>query len=218
MNYQVKRGEELFGPYSLSDLQSYFQSGRISLEDLTKSEGMAEWIPVSQVLGNVPIPIAATAGGVNNGASYADEAQPQSVGLPPNLPWWILLILSLFTRQLFNFIWALVQANWARKLCASNTPLVLVAMYPAGMISGLVAFAIGQPGFQVLGSVLIFAGVVFYIVGIFNIKSAMEAYYNSTENIGMQLSPVMTFFFGIVYIQYHVNDLARGKKQALSVA
>jgi hypothetical protein len=218
MNYQVKRGEELFGPYSLSDLQSYVQSGRISLEDLTKSEGMAEWIPVSQVLGTVPIPIAATAGAVNNGASYADEAQPQRVGLPPNLPWWILLILSLFTRQLFNFIWALVQANWARKLCGSNTPLVLVAMYPAGMISGLVALAIRQPGFQALGPVLIFAGIIFYIVGIFNIKSAMEAYYNSTENIGMQLSPVMTFFFGIVYIQYHVNDLARGKKQALSIA
>jgi hypothetical protein len=220
MNYQVKRGEEEFGPYSLSDLQSYVQSGRVTLEDLTKSDGMADWVPVSEVLGTVPIPVAATAGASNHSVYSAEEEQLRRVNLPPNLPWWILLILSLFTRQLFNFIWALVQANWARKLCGSNTPLVLVAMYPAGMISGLVAVAIsgGQQGIQAIGGLLIIAGFIFYVVGIFSIKSAMEGYYNSTENIGMQLSPVMTFFFGIVYFQYHVNDLARGKKRALSIA
>jgi len=220
MNYQVKRGEEEFGPYSLSDLQSYVQSGRVSLEDLTKSDGMADWVPVSRVLGTVPIPVAATAGASSQSVYSAEEEQLRRVNLPPNLPWWILLILSLFTRQLFNFIWALVQANWARKLCGSNTPLVLVAMYPAGMISGLVAFAIsgGQQGIEAIAGLLIIAGFVFYVVGIFSIKSAMEGYYNSTENIGMQLSPVMTFFFGIVYFQYHVNDLARWKKRAVSIA
>jgi hypothetical protein len=41
----------------------------------------------------------------------------------------------------------------------------------------------------------------------------MEDYYNSTENIGgLQLSGVMTFFFSTVYIQYHINRLARWKK------
>jgi len=216
MNYKVKRGEELYGPYSLSDLQRYVQSGQVALEDLAQSEGMTEWTPVSQVLGTVPVPVAATAGGSN----YAEEEQPQLVRLPPNLPWWILLVISLLTRQMFTWIWALIQANWARKLSGSNTPLVLVAMYPASIISGVVAFAL-KPGDQAvaaLGAVLIFAGLIFSVVGTFYIKSAMEGYYNSTENIGMQLSPVMTFFFGTIYIQYHVNDLARSKKHALSIA
>jgi len=54
MEYFVKRGDERFGPYSLSDLQHYVQSGNVTLEDFTQSEGMADWVPVSQVLGNIP--------------------------------------------------------------------------------------------------------------------------------------------------------------------
>ena len=61
MDYFVKRGEERFGPYSLSDLQKYVQSGNVVVEDLTQSEGMTEWVPVSQVLGNIPaMPAAGT--------------------------------------------------------------------------------------------------------------------------------------------------------------
>ena len=220
MNYRVKRGEELYGPYSLSDLQRYVQSGHVLRDDLTQSEGMTDWIPVSQVLGTVPIPATATAGGFSNSTAYAEEAQPPLVSLPPNLPWWVLALLCLFTRQVINFIWALVQANWARKLSGSNTPLVLVAMYPAAMITGLVVMAInkGNSDFKELGTLLIFAGAIFYLFGIFSIKSAMEGYYNSRENIYMQLSPVMTFFFGIIYIQFHINDIARSKKRSLSIA
>ena len=54
MQYFVKRGEQSFGPYSLADLQRYVQSGNIAATDLTQSEGMTEWVPVSQVLGNIP--------------------------------------------------------------------------------------------------------------------------------------------------------------------
>ena len=46
MDYFVKRGEERFGPYSLTDLQQYVQSGNVATEDLAQSEGMQEWIPV----------------------------------------------------------------------------------------------------------------------------------------------------------------------------
>jgi hypothetical protein len=47
---------------------------------------------------------------------------------------------------------------------------------------------------------------------VFSIKAAMEEYYNSTENIGLSLSGVMTFFFSTVYIQYHINQISRWKK------
>ena len=46
----------------------------------------------------------------------------------------------------------------------------------------------------------------------FSIKAAMEEYYNSTENIGLQMSGAMTFFFSTVYLQYHINSIARWKK------
>src|SRR5271165_6589120 len=105
MEYFVKRGEQRFGPYSLSDLQKYVQSGNIIPRNLTQSEGMPDWVPVSQVLGNIPMTATATGSGVG----VASAAEPQLVPLPPNLHWSIVLILGLLTRQLFNLIWALVQ-------------------------------------------------------------------------------------------------------------
>jgi hypothetical protein len=205
MEYFVKRGDQRFGPYSLADLQQYVLSGNVTLEDLTQSEGMADWVPVSNVLGNIPA--MAIAGG---GVAVATESAPVFVPLPPNLHWAILLILGILTRQLFNMVWALLQGNWARKLSGDNKPLVLVAMYPAGMVAGFLTIALFR--FPGLGGLLIIAGAIIYLFGVFSIKAAMEEYYNSTENIGLQMSGAMTFFFSTIYIQYHINSIARRKK------
>jgi GYF domain 2 len=211
MEYFIKRGEQKFGPYGLADLQKYVQSGNLVLEDLAQSEGMADWVPLSQVLGNIPALAMATSG---PGSSPVTAAEPELVPLPFNLHWLVVLILGLLTRQLFNLLWALVQGNWARKLSGDNKPLVLVAMYPAGMIAGIltVALARGTPGLTALGGLFMIGGAIVYLFGVFSIKAAMEEYYTSVENIGLQLSGVMTFFFSTVYIQYHINSIARWKK------
>jgi GYF domain 2 len=211
MKYFVKRGDEQFGPYSLAEIQQYVQSGNISLGDLAQSEGMSEWFPISQVIGNIPIPVT------TYGAAAAPtmEPVPELVPLPPNLHWAVLLLLEIFTRQLVNLIWVMVQANWARKLIKNNKPLVLVAMYPAGIIAGIVAEVVvgsDSDALAIPAIVCIIGGLIAYIIGIFSIRSAMEEYYNSTENIGLSLSGVMTFFFSTIYFQYHINRIARWKK------
>ena len=47
MNYFIKRELNEYGPYTLADLQKYVASGNILLTDLCRSEGMADWGPVS---------------------------------------------------------------------------------------------------------------------------------------------------------------------------
>jgi len=84
-----------------------------------------------------------------------------------------------------------------------------VAMYPAGILAG--SFAVAAH-FNTIGLVLMLAGVIVYLFGIFAIREAMEDYYNHRENIGLQLSGGMTFFFSTLYLQYHVNSIARWKK------
>ena len=206
MNYFVKRGDQTYGPYSLSELQQHVQSGNVVTEDLAQSESMSEWVPVTQVLGDIPAPTR-----IAEPSSATPVSAPQMVPLPPNLHWSIVLILGLVTRQLFNLIWALIQANWARKLSGDNKPMVLVAMYPAGMIAGILAIIL-YPKTPAIGGLLIIVGSIVYLFGMFSIKAAMEEYYNSTENIGLTLSGVLTFFISTVYIQYHINRLARWKK------
>lgn len=215
MNYRIKRGDQEFGPYSLADLQRYVQTGHVSAQDLAQSEGMSEWIPVSQVLGDIPIPSVPQPGAYTEIDPNNALAQ-QIVPLPPNLHWGWLLLLDVITRSFFNLIWALVQANWARKLSGKNTAMVLVAMYPAGMITGVVIAGIGAASdaaaLSGLGGVLILAGTICMLVGSFKIRDAMDEYYNSVENIGLSLSGAMVFFFQAIYIQYHINRIARWKK------
>ena len=146
---------------------------------------------------------------------------PLLVKLPPNLHWIILAVLVFVTRQMFNWVWVLVQANWARKLAGSNKPLVLTAMYPASFLAafcaGLFAAALGisDETTQILAGALVIGGLITYMFGIFAIRSAMEDYYNSTENINLRLSGVMTWFFSTVYFQYHINQIAKWKKKSL---
>lgn len=109
-----------------------------------------------------------------------------------------------------------MQAHWATKLCGNNKPLVLVAMGSAGVVAALLTMNVFKDaaplGTILLLAILFIAGRIMLLVGQFSIKAAMEEYYNSTENIGLALSGAMTFFFGTIYIQYHVNRLARWTK------
>lgn len=215
MNYRVKRGDQEFGPYSLADLQQYVQTGQVLATDLAMSEGMSDWVPVSQILGDIPVPATPLSGSFTGTDADAALAQ-RIVALPPNLHWGWLLLLDLLTRSLFNIIWIFIQANWARKLSNKNTAMVLTAMYPAGVISGGLLSGIGKATQETFlsgfGLILIVAGLFCLILAAFEIKGAMEEYYTSVENIGLLMSGVMTFFFSVIYIQYHINRIARWKK------
>ena len=215
MDYFIQRGDQKFGPYSLSEVQEYVQSGRILLTDKAQSEGMTDWVSVSQILGNIPIPAPA----------QVVAAPVETVPLPPNLHWAVLLVIMVVGQflglllVLFVWVWSLIMANWARRLINKNTAMVLVAMYPAGFVAGILtigfATASHNEGLTVVGFALVIAGVISYIVGIFKIREAMEDYYNSKENIALTLSGVMTFFFSLIYLQYHVNKIASWKKTGI---
>jgi hypothetical protein len=43
-------------------------------------------------------------------------------------------------------------------------------------------------------------------------RTSIERHYNTVENIGLKLSPVMTFFFNLYYFQYHFARIAEWKK------
>src|SRR5260370_23712683 len=99
MPYHVSRNGQMYGPYTLEDLQRYVASGNVLLTDLAKSEEMPEWLPVAQILGapsgtpspDLPIPPSAPAYPQAAGAAYP---------YPPNLNWRLELLLGFFTSGL----------------------------------------------------------------------------------------------------------------------
>jgi len=51
-------------------------------------------------------------------------------------------------------------------------------------------------------------------LGFFDMRRSMEEHFNGPEPVGLALSPVMTFFFGPYYFQYHFTRINEMKRMA----
>jgi|SRR5215813_1761717 len=222
MKYHIRRGVNEYGPYTLADLQRYVAQGNIAMTDLTRSEGMTDWVPVSQVIGNIPVPVSPPAGGVvypgapGAGATPGYAAPSVAGPVPPDFHWALVLLIGIVTCLLFLWVWLIVEAAWIRKIKPASKGLLFVLLaLGCSLVSGFIgavtgAMNQGQP--NPVGSLFSLAALVLVLVGVFTMRGDLEEYYNSTENINLRLSGVMTFFFAVFYFQYHFSRIARWKK------
>ena len=227
MKYYVSRGGQQYGPYALADLQRYVASGNILATDLACPEGGAQWVPVSQILaGAAPAPTppqplvpaaqpAAVQPAYGQAPVYGQPAvAPQRVPgtehvLPPGLHWAIVLVLAIFTCGIFSLVWMFVEASFVKKIRPNSNAIVLYAAGIAGFFCiGLLAFTRSM---IMLAPLLNIGCAVVLILGHFQMKAALEDYYNTVEPIGLRLSGVMVFFFNIIYFQYHFTRIREWK-------
>ncbi len=231
MNYFIKRDLSEYGPYTLADLQKYVASGNVLLTDLCRSEGLADWVPVSRVIGNIPVPAAApqpVAGTVYGGpvahggaqAGYTPQASSQYPP-PPSLHWGLVVLLGVLTCGFFGWVWAFVQAAWLKKVQPESKALLyygisvglLVLMIGAAFTVGVAGRAgeVNGPFFLILR----LGGGIMWLVAAFNMRSSIEDHFNSAEPIGLSLNGVMTFFFSIYYFQYHFTRINEMKQRQM---
>jgi hypothetical protein len=219
MTYQVSRNGQIYGPYTLEDLQRYVSSGNVLPTDMAKGEDMPEWVPVAQILGAVvaPAPVYAAA-----------PVPPQQTGVafpdPPNLHWGLELLLGFVTCYLFVIVWNLVIAAWANRVQPASKALmfyiiatVLIVIYYGSSWGTVVAISHnpGQPPQpHLLASLVGLATWVMRLLARFSLRDTLEQHFNSVEPMGLRLSAVMTFFFGGIYFQYKLNEINQ-LKQAL---
>ncbi len=221
MNYFVKRGEQEFGPYTLADLQKYVASGNIKPSEMARSEGLDQWVTVEQIIGNIPASPPPTSYG--SVPSYAVPGGPQAAAsaypTPPGLHWGLVLLFTFLTCGLFSFVWLFIEAGFVQKLRTSSKPmmfyaigipLVFVASFARGAANGIQANAADG-----LFSLIELAGAVVMVVAHFSMKNALEEHYNGPENINLQLSGVMVFFFSFLYFQYHFMRIRTWKTTGL---
>lgn len=218
MNYFIRRNDQEYGPYTLADVQRYVASGNILLTDVARSEGMADWVPVSQVVGNIPMPITSAPAGA--GGAAAVERGPE----PPNLHWALVLLLAIVTCGLFGMVWVIVQAVWLKKIRPDGKPLKLLLGYLglvgivwiSSFVMGMAGAATGSetesPAFAGLMFICYIGMLVCFIWGVFSMRSQLEDYYSNEVPIGLSLSGIMTFFFNYIYFQYHFNRIAEWRR------
>jgi len=216
MNYFIKRDQQEYGPYTLADLQRYLAQGNILMSDLARSEGMTDWAPVSQIIGNIPVQAAPPA------ATYVPQgsaAAPMQSGVPnpPNLHWGLVLLFTILSCGIFAWVWVIMEAVWIRKIRPQSKGLLFVLLalgcYVISGIIGGVDAAMDHAGNP--GGLFSLAGLVLLIVGVFQMRGDLEEHYNSVEPIHLKLSGVMTFFFAVFYFQYHFTRINNWKRTGI---
>jgi hypothetical protein len=225
MLYHVSRNGQNYGPYTLEDLQRYVASGNILPTDMAKSDDMPDWVPVSQILG-MPAAVPPSYQPPPGSPAYpaqAVAAYPDA----PNLAWGLVLLFDIFTCTLFQWVWNLVLSAWLKRVLPNSKAILL---YAAAAVLGICQFILSshtrmvfQPGVHwwvtyygghPLRNVLGLAVWIVRLIARFTMRSELEQHFNTSEPVGLRLSGVMTFFFGGLYFQYHINRINELKRLA----
>ena len=231
MTYQVSRNGQMYGPYTLEDLQRYVASGNILPTDMAKSEDMPDWLPVAQILATAGTTATAGSTGIPGAAiptpAYAaPSTYAQLTGIaypdPPNLHWALELLLGFFTCGLFVVVWNLVIASWANRIQPASKALmyyiaasVLIVLNLGSSWTVFIALSHhAHPHHNVLGNLIGLAAWVVRLIARFTLRDTLEQHFNGPEPLGLRLNAVMTFFFGGIYFQYKLNEINQ-MKQAL---
>ena len=215
MQYRVTRNGQAYGPYTLEDLQRYVTSGNVLLSDVAKTDDMPDWLPVSQILGVAPPAPSYPPTPYANASGVTYPASALLYPDPPNLPWGLLLLIDFLTCGLFQIIWNIIIAAWARRIQPQS---IAIYFYIGGLV---LAFANLSSSFgnvlaalhhepihpNYVGVLLTFTGWVVRLVARFSLRETLEKHYNGPEPLGLRLSAVMTFFFGGIYFMYKLNGL-----------
>src|SRR5262245_11162509 len=193
MNYFIKRDMTEYGPYTLADLQKYVASGNVLLTDLCRSEGLTEWVPVSQVIGNIPVPAAPQPVPAAPAAYAAPAVSPYPP--PPNLHWAICVLLSFVTCGIFSLVWIMVEAVWVKKIQPASKAVtyfgIVIGLWLLSFvlsISGAVSAArVGHQDSSLQGiqGIISLGIIILWIVGAFNMRDSIEEHFNSAEPIGL---------------------------------
>lgn len=232
MKYYIQRQLNEYGPYTLADLQRYVAQGSILLTDLTRSEGMTDWVPVSQVIGNIPIPAPIQTGYAPGTSAYGGTPAYGGAGavygaqgfapamtagpVPPDFHWALVLVIGLVTCGLFWWAWWIVEAVFIRKIKSDSKGLLFVILsflcyFAGGFIKGLMQAT--NPGETVNYAVPFYLiAFLLFVIAEFQMKNDLEEYYDSVEPINLRLNVGLTFFFAVWYFQHHLSRIAQWKK------
>jgi hypothetical protein len=155
------------------------------------------------------------------GAAAAPAAVPTPGSpMPPDLHWAVVMVLAWVTVGLAGLVWFFKQAAFVKKIDPSSKAMLLLAVTLIGMVAQVVlAFgamrSASASSISAIGGLVMILNLVIVVTGlvtVFSMRSSIQRYYNSVEPIGLRLSGVMTFFFSILYFQYHFSRIAAWKK------
>lgn len=209
MTYRIARNGQIFGPYTLIETERYIASGNILLTDLAQAEGMQEWLTVETLFPTAPVATTPHPGGL-----------PRLYPNPPDLPWWLALIIGVLTMGIFFQVWDLVESSWMRRVDRSSIALYLyiaecvlyVIKLPTTLAIILYNIGVGPPVDGGHSALITLIGIALFFATRFTLRKELHRHFNSAEPIGLHLNWFLTLLFGGLYFQYHFNRVNEIKR------
>jgi hypothetical protein len=141
--------------------------------------------------------------------------------MPPTMHWAVVLILSWVTCGLGGLVWSFKEALFVKKIDPSSKSVAMLMIASLAMVVQVIFYFIAMrsmsmDALQSASAITLLLNLVVIVTGliaIFGMRSSLVRYYNSVENIGLKLSGAMTFFFSVLYFQYHFSRIAAMKQK-----
>lgn len=229
MSYFILRNGLQYGPYSMADVQRYLRTGDLYPGDLSRTEDMKQWLPVTRVLGTsappppsvaaslnskraipraIPVFAGETAGAAMPGAAVRLPPPPaMALPLPPAMRWGILAWLVLLTGGLFAWMWSFAVARWVREIDPRNRAIPVLA---AGLVLSIATVVLmyiwrGDTIAPIFAALLQLPGIALFVSAMFIMRRSIITCYNPSENAALSMSAMMTLFFHVIYFQFKFN-------------
>jgi hypothetical protein len=133
--------------------------------------------------------------------------------VPPDMHWAAVMLLSMVTCGIFGLVWFYKQAAFVKRLDPRNQAIQYFFGYIAVFFLSLFLSLAGRYQFLLIINILLpWVALALLLAAVFSMRTVLQNHYNTVENIGLRLGPVMTFFFNMLYFQYHFSRIARWKR------
>jgi hypothetical protein len=134
-----------------------------------------------------------------------------------------VLLLAFVTGGLFGIIWFFVQASYVKRIDPTSKARMLlvlglllsvaqVVIVVAGTILATTGSETAVYASLTLSMLLMLASMICMLAAVFSMRGSLVTYFNSVEPINLRLSGIMTFFFNMLYFQYHLSRIAEWKR------
>jgi hypothetical protein len=194
--YTLASGGHQYGPFTIEQLRDHYSQGSVLPADLVWCPGMPTWSPVSEVLGTPPLLDPQTPQTPPPPRAAVSRSEDDPYPKPPSLHWALVMLFTILTFWIFGIVWMFIHARWVRRIDpTSNALFVLAVGIPVQIVLGL-------GGHDLVASLV---GAVATTWAYFMMRSSVEARF------GIPLSGIMTFFFNMLYLQYHMTAIAEGE-------
>ncbi|WOX05520.1 DUF4234 domain-containing protein [Microbulbifer pacificus] len=118
--------------------------------------------------------------------------------------WWVFL-LTFVTLGIYPVYWVYTRAQTVNRIQEDQIAPAWINLMAIGLVLSFVAdFVFPEQGIVYL--ILYVTYLVTYVASLFKVKNRLNSLMSKSTGSNYELSPVMTFLFNSIYLQYKINE------------